>query len=71
MAAGTAESSHPNPQAGAERRELTGKALLNDFPSLLIQNPSQTVPATGDQAFKYMSLWEPFSLKPPHHLEFY
>jgi hypothetical protein len=27
-------------------------------------SPSQTVPPTGDQAFKHMSLGEPFSFKP-------
>lgn len=29
-------------------------------------NPSHTFLLTGDQAFKHMSLWWPFPLKPPH-----
>lgn len=29
-------------------------------------NPSQTVPLTGEQAFKHKSLWGPFSDKPPY-----
>lgn len=28
-------------------------------------NPSPTVPPTGDYIFKHMSLWDPFSFKPP------
>ena len=28
-------------------------------------DPSQTVPPTKDEAFEYMSLWEPFSFESP------
>lgn len=39
------------------------KSTLSDTPP----NSSQTVPLTGDQVFKYMSLWGPFSFRPPQH----
>jgi hypothetical protein len=31
-----------------------------------LPNPSQTVPTTGNQAFKHITLWRPFSFKPPY-----
>lgn len=32
----------------------------------MLHNPSQTVPLTGDQAFKHMGQWGPFSFTPSH-----
>jgi hypothetical protein len=38
---------------------------LSTRPHLLMK-PSQVVPLTGNQAFKHIVLWGPFSFKPPH-----
>ena len=76
---------HPDPQAaGRERISLdlarafeTSKPTPSDrLPPtmshlliLLILSNSDIVTFTGDQAFRSMSLWGPFSFKPPHSIK--
>lgn len=62
MLAGTAKSSHlRNFWNLKSHPPVTHLLWQGHTPS-----PSQIVPPTGDQIFKPMSLWGPFSIKPPY-----
>lgn len=58
---------HHQRMVGSFRR-LKGHPLVTHASSNrdITYNPSQTVPPTRDQAFKYISLEEPLSFKPPN-----
>ena len=57
------EEPHLDPPAGG-RPEYLEISKASDTPSIkAIPNPSQIVPPTGDQVFKYISLWGPFLFK--------
>lgn len=80
---GAVTESYSQSTSKSKERELTGNGTsfwtskLNSsdtHPSTrkaMPSNPSQTVPPRVDQAFKYMSLWGPFSFKPPHLYLYY
>lgn len=65
------ESSHLETQPQAENT-LVMAYVSYDNPSseAIAPNSFQTVPTTEDQAFKHLSPWRPFSLKPPQHEPF-